>query len=113
MDQGPGDKLIAVVLAALEEGPAHGYLIARRTRTWSGGDLRLREGSLYPLLHGMEQAGLVTAKTEHQGERTRRVYQLTVMGAVRLAEEREGFLRQVQIMRQVLWRGKTETYERI
>ena len=105
LGKGPGDQLLMVVLAALEEGPAHGYLIARRALEWSDGQLRLREGSLYPILHGLERDGLVTVHTEAQGERVRRVYELTRAGVDRLAAERDEFLRQTHVMRRILWRG--------
>ncbi|MCL8209317.1 MAG: helix-turn-helix transcriptional regulator [Actinomycetia bacterium] len=105
--EGPGDRLVATILAALEEGPAHGYLIARRIRQWSEGAWALREGSLYPVLHDLEAAGLLTAVEERQGERSRRVYSLTPQGRTRLAEERERWRRQVRVLERVLWRERT------
>ncbi len=105
MAKGPGDQLLMVVLAALEEGPAHGYLIARRAADWSGGQMVVREGSLYPILHHLLRDGLVTVRTEAQGERVRRVYELTARGEDRLAQERDAFLRQTHMMRRILWRG--------
>lgn len=83
--------LPALVLAALAEGPAHGYLIARRVEERSEGRLGPREASLYPVLHALEQRGLVAAAWEAQGERPRRVYRLTDAGQGALQHEREAW----------------------
>ncbi len=55
-------------------------LIARRIEQWSNGAWELREGSLHPVLHGIETEGLVTIAVERQGLRSRRVYFLTPEG---------------------------------
>lgn len=110
MRRGPGEYLGAVVLAALEEGPAHGYLIARRVSVWTAGDLHLREGSLYPVLHVLEVDGLVSGTVERHGERERRVYCLTNAGRARLAHEREQFRRETVALNRVILRDpKGET----
>jgi DNA-binding PadR family transcriptional regulator len=106
---GPGDRLVAIILAALEEEPAHGYLIARRIEQWSRGVWALREGSLYPVLHDLEAQGLLVADTERQGQRSRRVYRLTPAGHARLARERTHWQQQTQVLSQILWRERTTT----
>jgi DNA-binding PadR family transcriptional regulator len=95
-----GSMLPALILAALEDGPAHGYLVARRVEENSDGQLGLHEGSLYPVLHALEERGLVQATLEAQGERSRRVYQLTEAGHRLLKQEREA------------WRGYAAAVER-
>jgi PadR family transcriptional regulator PadR len=106
---GPGDRLVAIILAALEEEPAHGYLIARRIEQWSNGQWALQEGSLYPVLHDLEAQGLLVADTEHQGQRSRRVYRLTPQGRAQLARERDHWHRQTQVLTQILWRERTNS----
>ncbi len=108
MNDGPGDRLIAVILAALEMEPAHGYLIARRIEQWSNGEWALREGSLYPVLHGLETEGLVTVSVERQGLRSRRVYSLTSEGHRRLVQERQRWQQQNLVLQQVLWRERVD-----
>ncbi len=52
--------------------------------------LRIEEGSLYPALHRMEEAGLIAATwvvTEHK--RRARIYRITRAGVQHLASERE------------------------
>ena len=102
---GPRAALPAVVLAALEDGPAHGYRIARWVEERSTGDLALKEGSLYPVLRALEAQGLVVAVWEAQGERRRRVYQLTDDGRRALTSEREAWQRYRAAVERVLFDG--------
>ena len=53
--------LDAIVLAALESGPAHGYAIIEAIKSRSGGTFDLPEGTIYPALHRLEQAGLLSS----------------------------------------------------
>lgn len=84
--------LDAIVLAALESGPAHGYAIIEAIRARSGGTFDLPEGTIYPALHRLEEAGLLTSDwTTPPGGRRRRVYALTRRGTSRLAEGRKAW----------------------
>src|SRR6187399_77626 len=77
------------VLAVLEEGPRHGYEIARRIAADSDGVLQFTLASLYPLLYRMEKRGWTTAawETTPAGVR-RRCYGLTAKGLKQLAATR-------------------------
>ncbi|MCL8209312.1 MAG: helix-turn-helix transcriptional regulator [Actinomycetia bacterium] len=99
--------LPALILAALEEGPAHGYLIARRVQERSQGRLGPREASLYPILHALERRGLVVATWEGHGERLRRVYHLTDAGRGALETEREAWRSYASAVERVLFSGGT------
>jgi transcriptional regulator len=82
--------LDAVVLAALEAGPAHGYAIIETIKTRSGDVFDLPEGTVYPALHRLEQAGLLSSTwTTPASGRRRRVYALTKAGAASLRERRK------------------------
>jgi PadR family transcriptional regulator PadR len=78
-----------IVLAALAPGPAHGYAVIEEIRRKSGQAFDLPEGTVYPALHRLEQAGLLSSKwvTAESGRR-RRVYALTRQGRRALAERR-------------------------
>src|SRR5262245_40067830 len=85
--------LETMALAALERGEAHGFEILRRLTEAGAGTLRLKEGSLYPALYRLEEAGLIASTWEdgtgsRRGPR-RRVYHLTAKGTRRLAEGRQ------------------------
>lgn len=78
-----------IVLAALASGPAHGYAVIEEIRRKSGRAFDLPEGTIYPALHRLEQAGLLASHwvTANSGRR-RRVYKLTRTGERALAQRR-------------------------
>jgi PadR family transcriptional regulator PadR len=78
-----------LVLKILSRRPGlHGYAIMSAIRERSGEVLRAEEGSLYPALHRMEEAGWLRATwiTKDKGRRLR-VYRLTVEGGKQLSKE--------------------------
>mgnify|MGYP001598696145 CR=1 FL=1 len=78
-----------VVLAALAARPAHGYGIIQEIRDRSGGAFDLPEGTIYPVLHRLEEAGFLASRwTDGKGRRKRRVYSLTKRGSRALADRR-------------------------
>jgi DNA-binding PadR family transcriptional regulator len=82
--------LDAIVLAALEAGPAHGYAIIETIKNRSTSTFDLPEGTVYPALHRLEQAGLLSsAWTTPPSGRRRRVYSLTKAGSAALAQRRK------------------------
>jgi len=78
-----------IVLAALSAGAAHGYAVIEEIRRRSGQAFDLPEGTVYPVLHRLEHAGLLASRwvTAESG-RQRRVYSLTRRGHRALAEQR-------------------------
>jgi PadR family transcriptional regulator, regulatory protein PadR len=77
-------------LAALIDGPLHGYAIVRRASELSDGAVRLSTGTLYALLERAIDAGLVVAgKPYLEGGRMRRDYTLTQSGRSELEAEAE------------------------
>jgi PadR family transcriptional regulator, regulatory protein PadR len=84
--QGSLDLLVLKVLS--RRTPLHGYAIMTAIEQISGEVLRVEEGSLYPALHRMEEAGLVRAAwiTKDNGKRAR-LYELTARGRKQLAGE--------------------------
>ena len=83
--------LDGLLLAVLEDGPQHGYAIIEALRTGSGGAFDLPTGTVYPALHRLERAGLVTSEWDLVGGRRRRTYRLTPAGRGTLASERDGW----------------------
>ncbi len=85
--QGALDLLILRTLAL---GPNHGWGIQQRIRQVSKETLAVSQGSLYPALHRLEAAGLVTSEmTLSDNNRRARVYRLTAAGRKRLTAETE------------------------
>jgi PadR family transcriptional regulator, regulatory protein PadR len=80
--------LDALVLAALEAEPAHGYAIIQRLRRRSDEVFKLPEGTVYPALHRLERDGLVKSRWTVTNGRRRRVYRITRSGQEGLAVRR-------------------------
>jgi PadR family transcriptional regulator, regulatory protein PadR len=78
------------VLTALADGPRHGYGIVGEVAGLSQGRVKLKIGSLYPVLERLAAEGLIERDREeaHDG-RLRRYYRLTRHGQGLLAEEAE------------------------
>ena len=84
--QGTLDLLVLKTLDS--RGPIHGYGIATHIQDVSGEVLRVEEGSLYPALHRLEQAGLIqSAWRTSATSRRARFYQLTTAGRRELKSE--------------------------
>ena len=82
-------SLDLLVLKILSRRPRlHGYAIMIAIKDWSGDVLRAEEGSLYPALHRMEEAGWIRAEwiTKETGRRAR-IYELTPAGKKQLDTE--------------------------
>jgi PadR family transcriptional regulator, regulatory protein PadR len=83
-------QLDLLLLAAVGTGPAHGYAIVEQLRERSGGTFDLAEGTVYPALHRLEQAGLLRSGWSTAAGRRRRVYELTARGRAALeAQQRD------------------------
>jgi transcriptional regulator len=84
--QGSLDLLVLKVLS--RQPRLHGYAIMTAIQARSGEVLRVEEGSLYPALHRMEEAGWIRAEwiTKESGRRSR-LYELTPEGKKQLATE--------------------------
>jgi DNA-binding PadR family transcriptional regulator len=87
VDQTAG-QLDMLLLAALAQGPAHGYGVIARLRDDSGGAFAMPEGTIYPALHRLEAAGFITSSEELIGRKRRRTYALTDAGVERLDARR-------------------------
>lgn len=84
------DNTSVLVMAILEDGPLHGYGIAREIRQRSAEALKLGEGTLYPVLRALEQDDLVESRWETQASGpARRLYQLTQKGLGELRQRRD------------------------
>jgi PadR family transcriptional regulator PadR len=84
--QGSLPLLVLTLLA--RRGPLHGYAIATQIEGMSDAALRVEEGSLYPALHRLEEAGWIKARwTTTETGRRARVYDITPAGRKQLESE--------------------------
>jgi PadR family transcriptional regulator PadR len=99
----PGDQqrlkgnLDLLLLSVLARGPAHGYAVIAALRDRSEGTFDLPEGTVYPALHRLERARLLSARWQRGddagGGRRRKVYALTTAGEAALSTERSRWQR--------------------
>lgn len=80
-----------VLLRILADEPTYGYELLSRLKERSGGRLGIKEGTLYPVLYRLEDAGLVAPEWEPQKRASgrgapRKYYRLTPAGAERVQE---------------------------
>jgi DNA-binding PadR family transcriptional regulator len=80
------DINVLLVLSTLRAGPRHGYQIAVDVEEKSNGLFRFRHGTLYPILHRLEEDGLIRGRWGREdGGRRRKEYTLTGAGERYLA----------------------------
>lgn len=82
-----------LLLAVLEDGGRHGYSVIEELRRRTGDALDLPEGTVYPALHRLERAGLVSSAWDLESGRRRRVYVLTDRGSGAVREKRRDWHR--------------------
>ena len=92
-----------IMLSIIAEGASYGYAIIQRVHDLSHGAIELSDGTLYPVLHRLEDEGLITStwRTAESGRR-RKYYNLTTAGSEALAAERRQWL-QVDAVLAKLW----------
>jgi PadR family transcriptional regulator PadR len=81
-----------LLLSLLRDGPKHGYQLAVHSESVAGGYFRLQYGTLYPILHKLENQGLIKGVWSDEGPRgKRKSYSLTRRGAAWLEKEKKGW----------------------
>ena len=79
-----------LLLKLIETEDMYGYQMIEELEKKSNNVFSLKAGTLYPLLHGLENQGVITAYDMESGEgRQRRYYKLTEKGRKLLCEKKE------------------------
>ena len=95
-----------VILRTLAIEPNHGWGIQQRLRQVTSDTLSVSQGSLYPALHRLEAAGLLSSEMiASENNRRARLYRLTPLGRAQLKAETEDWRQFSLAMRRVLQRG--------
>ncbi len=95
-----------LLLTLLQRGPMYGYQIVQEVKRRSDEALELKEGSLYPALHKLEEQGLVESYWQERPDgRQRRYYRLTPEGSAAAEERRAQWRTFETAMRRVLADG--------
>lgn len=107
----PGKPLLygtldTLVLKTLEDGPRHGYGIARWLETRTDERIQVDESSLYPALYRMEKKGLLASEWgRSELDRRAKFYRLTPKGRKVLAKETEEWASFAEAVSRVLLEG--------
>ena len=82
-----------LLLSLLAEGESYGYALIERVRELSHEGMEWTEGMLYPVLHRLEEEGLIESRWQEAGSgRKRKYYRLSRTGQSALHEERKQWL---------------------
>ncbi len=76
-----------MVLSALAQGPKYGYLLQKTLSESSQQQIKLSPGTMYPLLHRLEDAGLIGSRWDDSTGRRRKWYELTAKGQKKLVHQ--------------------------
>lgn len=92
-----------MLLAVLETGPSYGYAIVKELNKRADGILRMGEGTVYPVLHRLEEKRLVSARWRAaENGRQRKYYRLTNKGRKALAQNRQQWHLLTVVMKKVV-----------
>ncbi len=91
-----------LVLKLLQSGDMYGYQMIEELRRQSKNVFELKAGTLYPLLHSLEQAGAVETYEQEAAGRTRKYYHLTSTGEKLLQEKSEEWGKYAGAMKDIL-----------
>ena len=92
-----------LILRTLARGALHGYAIAVAIESRSEDVLRVEEGSLYPALHRMELAGLLTSEwSTSETNRRAKFYKVTAAGRKQLTAQSTNWNRLVLAIARVM-----------
>ncbi|MCU1232115.1 MAG: transcriptional regulator, PadR family [Candidatus Solibacter sp.] len=99
--QGTLDLMVLRTLQTM--GPQHGFGLAKRIQTISGGALDLNQGSLYPALLRLEHRGWISSRWGvSDANRKAKFYEITRAGRRQMEHETEDWERTVEIMARFL-----------
>ena len=84
-----------------DNGRMYGYQMTQMVKEITKGELTITEGALYPLLHKLEEQGIVETETEMNGSRMRKYYSLTKAGKKQTAvamDEMKAFMQSLEFI---------------
>lgn len=86
--KGTLQNIVLKLLAS--EGKMYGYQLTQKAKELTEGHLEMTEGALYPILHKLEEEGILEAEIQSVNGRDRKYYSLTEKGKEKQSvEEKE------------------------
>lgn len=95
-------SLDLMVLSVLAGGRKYGYLIQKQVRETSEARVDLQAGTLYPILHKLEEEKLIRSSWDESTGRKRKWYELTATGQKRLKTQAAEWSDYAQCIQQIL-----------
>jgi PadR family transcriptional regulator, regulatory protein PadR len=95
-------SLDLMVLSVLGKERAYGYQIQQQLREASGDLVQASAGTLYPVLHRLEAAGLISSSWDESSGRKRKWYELTKPGKARLQVQARQWDEYVAVIQRLL-----------
>lgn len=85
-----GGSTVLLLLSLLQEKDRYGYEIIKELEFRSDKAFQFKEGTLYPVLHKLENSGFVTSyMAKGDTGKERKYYKITNKGEKQLAEEKQ------------------------
>lgn len=92
MNKDKNGNISMLVLGVLMDGDKYGYQMIEELETKSMNVFKFKTGTLYPLLHTLEQQGYVISyDSESDSKRIRKYYQITPTGKKQLESMKENW----------------------
>ncbi len=94
-----------LILKLLEEKDQYGYEMIETLKKRSNNVFELKAGTLYPILHGLEEKGLLKSYEREAGGKVRKYYRITKNGKKELREREASWNEYAQAVNGVLCMG--------
>lgn len=78
-----------LILNLLEKENLYGYQLIKKLSEESENIFNLKEGTLYPILHGLEEKGFISSYWDDTTGKKRKYYSITKQGKKQLKESKE------------------------
>ena len=95
-------SLDLMILSVLADGAKYGYALQQSVRYATREMVDLKAGTLYPLLHRLENDKLIKAKWEDATGRRRKWYELTAKGKRRLNQQAQQWYEYADCVKRML-----------
>lgn len=78
-----------LILNLLKDSNMYGYEMIKKLKEKSENVFELKEGTLYPILHGLEEKGFILSYWDESTAKKRKYYAITEKGKKQLKEKKE------------------------
>lgn len=91
-----------IILGVLKQGKSYGYLIIKKIKELSGGNMEWSDGMLYPVLHRLEKEKLIKSEWMISDDsRPRKYYEITELGKEALLVEKAQWAKVNSVLDQI------------